>query len=158
MPFADVWDHTALAHCETSCPGVCVFWWTSFWSSGLLEARGPLHLLSFRSVVLTSGKDCACRAVVVFGMSAPKESVMSTSWFGTEPHSFFLLALTVFLFVSSLNPLVEIRAVKMSGSQRSSYWICIMVCSRGLSMWNCKVGRVTESSGMLQFLFMVKKL
>lgn len=54
-----------------------------------LVCWGPLHLLSFRSLFLASGKDCGCRAVVVIGMSVSKESVMSTSWFGTVPHSFF---------------------------------------------------------------------
>lgn len=100
-----------------------------------LVCWGPLHLLSFRSLFLASGKDCGCRAVVVIGMSVSKESVMSTSWFGTVPHSFFLLFLSAFLLLSSLNPLAEIRAVKISGSQRISYWICIMVSSRVSAFW-----------------------
>lgn len=53
---------------------------------------------------------------------------------------FFLLSLSVFLLVLSLNPLAEIRAGKISGSQRCSYWIYIMVSSRGLSMLSCKLG------------------
>ena len=105
IPFADVWDHTALACRDTCCLCVCVVsdgkvsdllvCWTPM-DHDAHSPSGPFSLPQASTVAV------GLSLLRVFGISVSKGSVMFTSWFGTVPGSVFAVPVCLSLPALSL--------------------------------------------------------